>query len=115
MSDSNEVRNVVKDWPLIKNAVKKLSKSKNEEDKALFYYLGQLEIVAGTAAYCCIDLNNNLEAVEKEFMDGDISAGARRHVENRHASMIINLAKAGFTEKHKLYEFPIRPEENNEA
>ena len=68
-----------------------------------------LKNVAAIAAYCCIDLDANLAAAQKEYMDGEIANGAFQHVLNRHTMMHMALQNAGFTGNHELFGYPIIP------
>jgi len=69
----------------------------------------KLEKVANIAAFCVLDLDSNLKSAYEEYMDGKIPHGAYLHVLNRHASLLAALHEAGYTEKHPIFEFPVKP------
>lgn len=71
----------------------------------------KLRVVADVAAYCCIDLEANLETAHQEYMAGQIPNGAFQHVLSRQAQMHGALYMAGYTETHKFFDFPVRPKE----
>ena len=84
----------------------------SEETKEL---LNKLSLVADVAAQCCIDLNYNLKEAHKEYIDGKIPRGAYEYVLARHGNLYNALYNVGYTEKHKIFEFPIKPKENIDA
>lgn len=69
-----------------------------------------LRTVADAAAFASIDLASNLSSAHEEYMRGDIARGAYEYVLMRQTSLLIALHKAGYTEKHKLFGFPVKPE-----
>lgn len=69
--------------------------------------LEALRVVADVAAKCCIDLSSNLKSANEEYMNGEIARGAFEHVLVRHDA----LHDAGYTEKHKFFDYPIKKEE----
>lgn len=70
----------------------------------------RLEEVARIAAVCTMDLASNLNSAHDEYMRGDIPHGAYSYVLSRQSALLQALRAAGFTEKHPLFEFPLRPE-----
>ena len=68
------------------------------------------EQLADIAALCCIDLNANLNDANKEYMAGDIPHGAFRYVLDRHTQLHLILSALGYTESHKIFGYPVKPE-----
>ena len=72
-------------------------------------YIKALERVADIAATCLPDLSDNLKAAHDEYMDSKIARGAYEYVLARHGHLAIALNLAGYTEKHPIFDFPIKP------
>lgn len=70
----------------------------------------ELEAVAQAAALCCPDLDANLASAHEEYMAGDIARGAYEFALSRHGAIYAALHSAGFTEKHVVYGYPVKPE-----
>ena len=71
--------------------------------------LVRLERVALVAASCVLDLDSNLNSAHEEYMAGKIPRGAYEYVLARHGALLVALHDAGFTGKHPIFEFPIKP------
>jgi hypothetical protein len=69
----------------------------------------ELELVAYVAAQCVIDLNTNLESANEEYMSGKISRGALEYVLSRHNELYNALHKAGYTDRHPIFKYPVKP------
>lgn len=80
------------------------------ELEALRSEVALLRRVADAAAFASIDIASNLSSAHKEYMRGDIARGAYDYVLMRQSSLLIALRQAGYTEKHRLFEFPVKPE-----
>lgn len=68
-----------------------------------------LDRVAKIAAWCCIDLESNLNTAHKEYMAGEIPKGAFEHVRSRHLALHTALENAGYTGKHPIFDIPQKP------
>ena len=77
--------------------------------------IAALEAVAFVAAQCTIDLGYNLGETDKEHMSGKIANGAFLHVLARYDNLFAALQKAGYTEKHPIFGFPIKPQPADNA
>lgn len=71
--------------------------------------LVRLELVADIAAQCSMDLSTNLATAHKEYLAGDIARGAYENVLSRHSSLHVALHRAGYTAKHPVFDYPIKP------
>lgn len=80
------------------------------ELEALRSEVGLLRAVADAAAFASIDLASNLSSAHEEYMRGDLARGAYEYVLMRQTSLLIALHNAGYTEKHKLFQVPVKPE-----
>ncbi len=72
--------------------------------------LVQLARVADIAAQCMMDLDANLKSANEEYMEGKIPRGAFEYVLSRHTALHIALHEAGYTAKHPIFEFPVKPD-----
>lgn len=106
--DAQDLRDILNSPVRIMQMIKK-----TEQQQAKIERLNadnqKLSQVANMAAFCVIDLSCNLKEAYKEYMAGDIARGAYNHVLDRHGSLLATLADAGYTEKHKIYDFPVKP------
>jgi hypothetical protein len=86
-----------------------MTKSDNELIAELQKEVERLTLVADVAAQCTIDLNSNLSSAHKEYMAGELAAGAYNYVLMRHGRIFEALHNAGYTDRHPLFETPIKP------
>lgn len=71
--------------------------------------IAKLELVAMTAAEVCIDHDHDVNDANRKHMEGEIANGAFQHVLRRNLNLHHALMLAGFTEKHPVFDYPVRP------
>jgi hypothetical protein len=68
------------------------------------------EHLALAASLACIDLASNVAEANKDYEAGAISKGAFNYIIERQAAIHAALYNLGYTETHKVYGHPIKPE-----
>lgn len=98
------------DNPTIIESLLELTTRQSKELSELKHLVTLLNNVADSAALTVIDLRRNTSDAYTEFMDGTLPQSAYFYVLSRYADLNVDLNSAGYTEQHKQFNYPVKPE-----